>query len=61
MQQALDEAEAQKITAKSVTPFLLQRIFELTDGASLTANIALVMNNAALATEIAVEFTRNAA
>jgi len=61
IQQALDEAEAQKITAKSVTPFLLQRIFELTDGASLTANIALVMNNAALATEIAVEFPRNAA
>ncbi len=60
IQQALDEAEAQKIAAKSVTPFLLQRIFELTDGASLTANIALVMNNAALATEIAVEFTRNA-
>ncbi len=61
IQQALDEAEAQKIAAKSVTPFLLQRIFELTDGASLTANIALVMNNAVLATEIAVEFTRNAA
>jgi len=61
IQQALDEAEAQKIAAKSVTPFLLQRIFELTDGASLTANIALVMNNAALATKIAVEFTHNAA
>ncbi len=61
IQQALNEAEAQNISAKSVTPFLLQRIFELTGGASLTANIALVMNNAALATEIAVEFTRNAA
>ncbi|WP_428540022.1 pseudouridine-5'-phosphate glycosidase [Profundibacter sp.] len=61
IQRALDEAEAQKISAKSVTPFLLQRIFELTDGASLTANIALVMNNAALAAEIAVEFARNAA
>ncbi|WP_457645292.1 pseudouridine-5'-phosphate glycosidase [Profundibacter sp.] len=61
IRQALDEAEAQKIAAKSVTPFLLQRIFELTGGASLTANIALVMNNAALATEIAVEFTHNAA
>ena len=61
IQQALNEAEAQNISAKSVTPFLLQRIFELTGGDSLTANIALVMNNAALATEIAVEFTRNAA
>ena len=53
--QALDEAKAQNISAKSVTPFLLQRIYELTEGASLTANIALVMNNARLATEIAKE------
>ena len=53
--QALNEAEAQNISAKSVTPFLLQRIYELTEGASLTANIALVMNNARLATEIAKE------
>ena len=56
--QALQEAEAQGILAKSVTPFLLQRIFELTDGKSLTANIALVMNNARLATEIAKEITK---
>ncbi|MEL6685592.1 MAG: pseudouridine-5'-phosphate glycosidase, partial [Pseudomonadota bacterium] len=39
--QALQEAEAQGITAKAVTPFLLGRIFELTEGRSLTANIAL--------------------
>ena len=56
IKQALDEADAQGISAKSVTPFLLQRIFELTDGASLTANIALVMNNARLAADIAAEF-----
>lgn len=60
IRQALAEADAQGISAKSVTPFLLQRIFELTDGASLTANIALVMNNAALATQIAVEINKNA-
>jgi len=53
--QALREAEAQRIAAKAVTPFLLQRIFELTDGASLTANIALVRNNARLAARIACE------
>ena len=41
------------IAAKAVTPFLLGRIFELTDGASLTANIALVRNNARLAAQIA--------
>ncbi|KPU83837.1 pseudouridine-5'-phosphate glycosidase [Marinosulfonomonas sp. PRT-SC04] len=56
--QALLEADQQGIAAKLVTPFLLQRIFELTDGASLTANIALVMNNARLAAEIAVEMNK---
>ena len=50
---ALSEAAAQGISAKGVTPFLLRRIFELTDGASLAANIALVRNNARLAAEIA--------
>lgn len=52
---ALAEAEAQGIAAKAVTPFLLQRIFELTDGRSLVSNIALVLNNARLAAAIAVE------
>jgi len=51
--QALAEAEAQDIQTKAVTPFLLGRIFELTEGKSLTANIALVRNNARLASEIA--------
>lgn len=50
---ALGEAEAQGVSAKAVTPFLLQRIFELTDGRSLDSNIALVLNNARLAAEIA--------
>lgn len=51
--EALADAEAQAITAKAVTPFLLARIFDLTAGRSLTANIALVRNNARLAGEIA--------
>ena len=55
IQRALEEAEAQGISAKSVTPFLLQRIFELTEGRSLEANIALVLNNARLAAEIAAQ------
>lgn len=50
---ALEDAFAQGIAAKEVTPFLLQRIFELTEGRSLQANIALVLNNARLAAEIA--------
>ncbi len=51
--QATEEAEAQGVTGKDVTPFLLARIFELTDGKSLVANIALVRNNARLAADIA--------
>lgn len=57
---ALDEAEVQGVAAKSVTPFLLQRIFELTEGRSLSSNIALVMNNARLAAEIATEMSKAA-
>lgn len=54
---ALAEAEAQGIAAKAVTPFLLRRIFEMTEGRSLTANIALVLNNARLAAAIARHLT----
>ncbi len=53
--QAQAEAAAQGVSGKAVTPFLLQRIFELTQGASLDTNIALVLNNARLAAEIAAE------
>ncbi|WP_301281464.1 pseudouridine-5'-phosphate glycosidase [Loktanella sp. 3ANDIMAR09] len=51
--QALADAQAEGIAAKGVTPFLLGRIFDLTDGKSLDANIALVRNNARLAAAIA--------
>ena len=50
---ALAEAEAAKIAAKDVTPFLLNAMYEKTEGRSLTANIALVLNNAQLAAQIA--------
>jgi pseudouridine-5'-phosphate glycosidase len=52
---AVAEAGRQGIGGKALTPFLLQRIFELTGGKSLAANIALVRNNARLAADIAVE------
>lgn len=58
VEQALAEAAAQGVAAKAVTPFLLQRIFELTGGASLEANIALVLNNARLGAAIARELAR---
>lgn len=50
---ALAAAANGEVSAKGVTPFLLQRLFELTDGRSLEANIALVLNNARLASAIA--------
>ena len=52
---ALAEAAANGIAAKAVTPFLLSRLFELTNGRSLAANIALVLSNARLAAAIARE------
>jgi pseudouridine-5'-phosphate glycosidase len=51
---AIAEAEARGINRKALTPFLLQRINELSGGKSLVANIALVKNNAGLAAKIAV-------
>ena len=56
IEEALTEATAQEISAKLVTPFLLKRIFELTQGKSLTTNIALVKNNARLAAQISSAF-----
>lgn len=56
IEQALCEADTKGIAAKEVTPFLLQRIHELTEGRSLSANIALVLNNARLAAAIARAF-----
>lgn len=58
--EAIGEADRQGITRKDLTPFLLQRIFEQTDGKSLVANIALVKNNAAVAAQIAVAFVAGA-
>lgn len=56
--QAVDEAAAQGIGQKAVTPFLLARINALTDGRSLATNMALVRNNAALAADLAVALAR---
>ena len=50
---ALAEAAVRGVQGKAVTPFLLGRIFELTGGRSLKANIALVLGNARLAAAVA--------
>jgi pseudouridine-5'-phosphate glycosidase len=56
--EAIAEMNRQGITGKNTTPFLLQRIAERTDGKSLEANIQLVLNNARLAADIAVQFAK---
>lgn len=57
IERAIAEATEQGISGKEVTPFLLKRMTEITEGRSLAANIALVMNNARVAAEIAVAYT----
>jgi len=56
--QALADLDALGIGGKDVTPYLLKRIVELTDGASLVANIALVRDNARFGAAIAVAHAR---
>ena len=46
-------AKAENIGGKAVTPYLLSKILELSDGKSLATNIVLVENNARLAARIA--------
>lgn len=54
IQTALREASDKGITGSAETPYLLSRVNELTGGASLESNIALVKNNAVLGAQIAV-------
>jgi pseudouridylate synthase len=54
IKQALREAMDSGVKGKAVTPWLLSRLVEITDGKSLVANIALVENNATVAAQIAV-------
>ncbi|PIL19402.1 pseudouridine-5'-phosphate glycosidase [Puniceibacterium antarcticum] len=56
---ATQDAVDHGISGKDLTPYLLQRIYELTEGRSLEANIALVLNNARLGAEIACELVKD--
>ena len=56
--EAVADAKAQGVGKKQATPFLLERVVELTEGTSLEANIALIRNNAVLAAQAAAELTR---
>lgn len=58
IEQATREAENAGITGNAITPFVLNRVSQLTDGRSLDANIALLVNNARVAGQIARELSR---
>ncbi|MEJ2711076.1 MAG: pseudouridine-5'-phosphate glycosidase, partial [Anaerolineales bacterium] len=58
IEQALQDAAEQGLRGQAVTPFLLERVSQLSGGASLQANLGLLLHNAALAAEIALEFSR---
>ncbi len=53
VRQALSDAQAARVHGQGVTPFLLNRVKELTGGDSLRANISLLLNNARVAAEVA--------
>jgi pseudouridine-5'-phosphate glycosidase len=53
LDQSLSDAEQSNITGRDLTPFLLARMAQLSDGATLRANIALLENNARVAGYIA--------
>ncbi|KAJ8020473.1 Pseudouridine-metabolizing bifunctional protein C1861.05 [Holothuria leucospilota] len=56
IQQAVIESEEASITGKAVTPFVLQRVNDLTDGKALKANMELIKNNTMVGCAIAKEF-----
>jgi pseudouridine-5'-phosphate glycosidase len=58
IEQALREARTQGIHGQPLTPFLLRRVTELTAGASLQANLRLLIQNAGVAAEIAVQMNK---
>jgi pseudouridine-5'-phosphate glycosidase len=55
---ALEDAEAAGVKGKALTPYLLDRLYHITDGRSLEANIALVRNNARIGARIAAAYSR---
>lgn len=58
IQQAISESQQAGISGKAVTPWLLGRIVELTEGRSLLTNQALIINNATLAGSLAVSLAQ---
>jgi pseudouridine-5'-phosphate glycosidase len=59
LETALSEAERQRLRGRGVTPFLLERLRELTEGESVRANLALLTNNARVAAQLASALARS--
>ncbi len=55
---AIIEANKRGIRGKDVTPFLLSKIKQITEGKSLESNIQLVYNNAVVGSKVAVELSK---
>jgi pseudouridine-5'-phosphate glycosidase len=53
IEEASQDAQDKKVQGKDLTPYLLQRISDLTKGRSMQANLSLLLNNARLAAQIA--------
>lgn len=58
IQASIRETEAARITGRDVTPYILKRVNEITKGDSLRSNMALVLQNALVGAEIAIELSR---
>ena len=58
IEDALKSAKAEKVKGKDVTPYLLAKIVEKTQGKSLEANIQLVYNNAKVGAQIAYQYSK---
>ncbi len=58
IEKALKLSKEKNIKGKETTPFLLSQIKDITENKSLDANIQLVLNNAKLAAEVAVELSK---
>ena len=56
--EAIAEADEKGVRGKDITPFLLSRIKDMTEGVSFASNLQLAYNNARLASKIAMALTK---
>lgn len=59
VKEAIKEARKNNISGKALTPFILSKLSEISQGKTLKANISLVMNNAKIASKIAISLKEN--